>query len=111
MAFHKTSLYPAHDQQIAFYAKSISHPERIRILKSLRTVHRMHVRQLHKDSPLALPTMSQHLAILRRAELVDYLIRDPYIYYSLNELQCRQAFARVLELMEDVGYNVFNRSA
>lgn len=102
MAFPKTHLYPKETQRIAFYAKTIAHPERIAILRLLRDHGPLNVYQIVRASPLSLTTVSQHLRILRRAELVNYEVRAPYIFYRLNAQQCDRAFDTLLRLLDEI---------
>ena len=85
MAFSRAVLYEQQLQQCALYAKAISHPEGIAIIKLLKKNGTSSVNRIAMNSPLHLNTVSQHLSILRKTGLVTYEEKFPHIYYSINE--------------------------
>lgn len=90
MAFTKAHLYNEFDLKASHYAKAISHPARIGILRQLSKSGVRTVEQLMKMHPLSQPAMSQHIAILRKANLVSFKEKYPYTLYSVNKENMRQ---------------------
>jgi len=85
MAFNRAHLYNDRDRQLSFYAHAIGHPARVRIILQLSEEETFTVEELKKNHPLALSTFSQHLKILRQAELVNFKEEIPFTYYWLDQ--------------------------
>lgn len=92
MAFHKSTLYHPAEQKASIYAKAFGHPERLEILIFLSKLPEATVNHITKRSPLSLPTVSQHLKILRITGLVIAREEYPFTYYRIN----RQIFIRAV---------------
>ena len=97
MAFHKTHHFPKILQKAAFSAKAFAHPERLHILNLLTLADEMTVWDITHRSPLARPTISQHLSIMRRHNLVHWRTETPFTYYSIN----KDGFARTIDDLAD----------
>ena len=63
---------------------TIDHPTRLAIMKLVHTHESMSVMEISDKMQLDKETVSQHLGILRRAELVHSTPRSRFRYYSLN---------------------------
>lgn len=85
MAFRRTHAYPVLLQQQAFYFKALSHPERISIIQFLQKHGPQNVGAIVKHSPLRLKAVSQHLKILRQANILLFEERYPYTFYYPNQ--------------------------
>ncbi len=84
MAFTRSHLYPAAEQLISHFARAISHPARVCIIQELYKNGPCTVENLMKLHPISQPSLSQHLAILRKMQLLHFKEQFPYTYYSLN---------------------------
>ncbi|HZV71182.1 MAG TPA: helix-turn-helix transcriptional regulator [Saprospiraceae bacterium] len=84
MAFTKNYLYDPEDQQASQFAKALSHAARISILRTLHQFGTCSVETLSSTQPLSQPSISQHLRILRNAQLVICKEKTPHTYYSLD---------------------------
>ncbi len=69
---------------LARYAKALSHPVRIYILKLLSEQTCCYSGDLAEILPIARSTLSQHLKELKRAGLIKGTTRPPRIMYCLN---------------------------
>lgn len=72
--------------------KGLAHPYRIRILEILSATDEASVADMIADTGLEASHLSQHLAVLRRYNLVDSERRGSVVYYRL-------AFAQVADLL------------
>lgn len=71
------------DQQFIDALKAIGHPARLTILEAISEEER-NVSQLEAASGVAQPTLSQQLAVLRKAGLVRTRKDAKLVYYSLE---------------------------
>jgi DNA-binding transcriptional ArsR family regulator len=87
--------------ELARYAKALSHPVRIYILKLLSQQACCYSGDLAEILPIARSTLSQHLKELKRAGLIQGTTRPPKIRYCLNPEaweKARKNFAEFLDL-------------
>jgi DNA-binding transcriptional ArsR family regulator len=84
MAFSKSHRFTKEDQALCAFAKAISHPARVMILRQLAKRGPCKVMSILKNHPISQPAMSQHLRILRKAHLVKYQEQFPHTFYSLD---------------------------
>jgi DNA-binding transcriptional ArsR family regulator len=84
MAFNKKRLFEKADQMASYYADAISHPARLSMIRQLYYYGPCTVEQLNAVCPLAQPTVSQHLEVLREVELVQFREKCPYTYYRIH---------------------------
>jgi DNA-binding transcriptional ArsR family regulator len=71
-------------RKLATLYHAIDHPTRLAILKLIHLHETMSVMEISDKMGLDKETVSQHLGILRRAELVCSTPRSRFRYYSLN---------------------------
>jgi ArsR family transcriptional regulator len=71
-------------RKLASLYHAIDHPTRIAIVKLIHANETMSVMEISDKMRLDKETVSQHLGILRRAELVYSTPRSRFRYYSLN---------------------------
>ena len=71
------------DAELAAYAKAISHPVRVRILRMLAHKEARMCSHIVDDLPLAQSTVSEHLRILRSAGLVQANEEGPRVGYCI----------------------------
>ena len=75
---------PVADEELAKLAKAIGHPARVRILRMLSKKEARVCSQIVDELPLAQSTVSEHLRILKDAELVRSSQDGPRIGYCIN---------------------------
>lgn len=88
--------YTDDEQTLASFAKALSHPVRIQILKLLSTQSCCFTGELTGIIPMAQSTISQHLKALLDAGLIQGEITPPRVKYCLN----RDNWARASALFE-----------
>lgn len=84
MAFNKKEEFGKREQELAEFAKAISHPARIAILKVLAKKNECICGDIVEVLPLAQSTVSQHLKELKNAGLIDGSIDGPRSCYCIN---------------------------
>lgn len=84
MAIHKKEEFTQKEQDLAVFAKALSHPARIAILKVLAQKNECICGELVDVLPLAQSTVSQHLKELKNAGLITGETDGPKICYCIN---------------------------
>jgi DNA-binding transcriptional ArsR family regulator len=84
MAIHKKEEFTQKEQDLAAFAKALSHPARIAILKVLAQRNECICGEIVDVLPLAQSTVSQHLKELKNAGLIDGVIDGPRSCYYIN---------------------------
>jgi ArsR family transcriptional regulator, arsenate/arsenite/antimonite-responsive transcriptional repressor len=84
MAIHKKEVFEQKEQELAAFAKAISHPARIAILKVLAQRQECICGQIVEVLPLAQSTVSQHLKELQKAGLIKGTVDGPRSCYCIN---------------------------
>ena len=84
MAFHKKEEFTVKDQELAAFAKAMSHPARIAILKILAQRNECICGEIVDVLPLAQSTVSQHLKELKEAGLISGSVDGPRSCYCIN---------------------------
>lgn len=84
MAIHKKEEFGKTEQELAEFAKALSHPARIAILKVLAQRAECICGDIVDELPLAQSTVSQHLKELKNAGLVQGTIDGPRSCYCIN---------------------------
>ena len=77
--YHETT------EELARFAKAISHPTRIAILRHLESQSCCFTGDLVEVFPLAQSTISQHLKELKDAGLIQGELKPPKIKYCINK--------------------------
>lgn len=83
--YHETT------EDLARFAKAISHPTRIAILRHLESQSCCFTGDLVDVFPLAQSTISQHLKELKEAGLIQGELKPPKIKYCINKENWRRA--------------------
>ncbi len=85
--------YTDEQEQIARFAKALSHPARIFILNylSINTDKCCYSGDMAEELPIARSTLSEHLKELKNAGLIQGEINPPYIKYCINKTNWEQA--------------------
>lgn len=81
--------------------RAVNHDLRQQMIQLLREHGRMTVTDIYVKLRLEQSVASQHLAILRRASVVNTERQGKYIYYSINPERLGQITRLVDELAED----------
>lgn len=84
MAFHKKEEFLEKEQDLAAFAKALSHPARIAILKVLASKNECICGEIVDVLPLAQSTVSQHLKELKQAGLISGTVDGPRSCYCIN---------------------------
>ncbi|MBP6591263.1 MAG: winged helix-turn-helix transcriptional regulator [Chitinophagaceae bacterium] len=84
MAFHKKEEFTIKEQELAAFAKAMSHPARIAILKILAQRNECICGEIVDVLPLAQSTVSQHLKELKEAGLINGSVDGPRSCYCIN---------------------------
>jgi ArsR family transcriptional regulator len=84
MAFHKKEAFGKKEQELAEFAKALSHPARIAILKVLAQRNECICGDIVEVLPLAQSTVSQHLKELKTAGLIEGSVDGPRSCYCIN---------------------------
>jgi DNA-binding transcriptional ArsR family regulator len=84
MAINKKEEFSQKEQDLAAFAKALSHPARIAILKVLAQKNECICGEIVDVLPLAQSTVSQHLKELKTAGLIDGTIDGPRSCYCIN---------------------------
>ena len=86
---------PQADEELAVLAKAIGHPARVRILRILSQKEAKVCSQIAGKLPLAQSTVSEHLRILRQADLIRSREDGPRAGYCINYETLRRLKALV----------------
>jgi DNA-binding transcriptional ArsR family regulator len=84
MAIHKKEEFTQREQDLANFAKAMSHPARIAILKVLAQRNECICGEIVDVLPLAQSTVSQHLKELKNAGLITGETDGPRSCYCIN---------------------------
>lgn len=84
MAINKKEIFEGSSLKLADFAKAISHPARVEILRILAEKNSCVCGQIVLEIPLAQSTVSQHLKELKSAGLISGVIDGPRSCYCLN---------------------------
>ena len=87
----KNQYYNENVEELAKFAKALSHPIRITILKHLGNQSCCYTGDLVDILPLAQSTISQHLKELKKAELIQGELQPPKIKYCINQNNWKKA--------------------
>ncbi|MDA0685028.1 MAG: metalloregulator ArsR/SmtB family transcription factor [Bacteroidetes bacterium] len=84
MAITKKDHFPAHQQRIAAIAKALSHPARIALVSELASQNACVCGDLVAELPLSQATVSQHLKVLKEADIISGETDGPRVCYCIN---------------------------
>lgn len=87
---------PLNEERLAVIAKGLSHPARVKIIEQFREARPHMAHEVFEGSDLAQSTVSEHLRILRKADIVFATKDGPRTWYCLRRSVLRQ-FARAVE--------------
>jgi len=98
MAQNKKDIFGASDLQLADFARALSHPARIAILKHLAEQNRCICGEIVNVLPLAQSTVSQHLKELKKAGLISGEVEGLRSCYCIN----REKIMEMIELLKEL---------
>lgn len=108
MAVHKKEAFGKKEQDLANFARVISHPARIAILKVLAQKEECICGEIVEVLPLAQSTVSQHLKALQQAGLILGTVDGSRSCYCINWKmfskfcdQFTNSFSTLIELRKD----------
>ena len=84
MGLSKTKLFEEKEVKLAKVCKALGHPARVRILEYLLKEKSASCNQIVEHLPLAQSTVSQHLAEMKIAGLLDATGHKTSMLYSVN---------------------------
>lgn len=90
--------FPAGDVELAALAKALGHPARVAILRLLARRGECVCGSIVDELPLAQATVSQHLAVLKDAGLIQGEIEGPRVCYCVEPAALR----RLRQLLEKI---------
>lgn len=90
MAYTSTG-YTQDEIRMARYAKALSHPARIAIVKLLASTDNCFCGEIVDELPIAQATVSQHLKELKESGLVQGCIEPPKVRYCIEPENWKQA--------------------
>ncbi len=88
-------------ERLARFAKALGHPTRVAILHFLAQRCECFFGDIHEVLPVAKATVSQHLAELKEAGLIQGTIEPPKVKYCINPENWSVAHKMFNQLFED----------
>lgn len=76
--------YSEHQEKLARFAKALGHPARVAVMQFLAKQEECYFGDIHEELPIAKATVSQHLAELKNAGLIQGTIEAPKVRYCIN---------------------------
>jgi ArsR family transcriptional regulator, arsenate/arsenite/antimonite-responsive transcriptional repressor len=99
MAYTSTD-YKEEEIQLARFAKALSHPARIAIVKLLASMDTCFCGEIVDELPIAQATVSQHLKELKDSGLIQGNIEPPKIRYCIEPEYWKKAQKLFLDFWE-----------
>ncbi len=84
-------IYSKNTEETARFAKALSHPIRLAILKHLNSQNCCFTGDLVEILPMAQSTISQHLKELKEAGLIQGEVNPPKVKYCINKENWKKA--------------------
>ena len=100
MTYAKKEMFTAELQEIAAFAKVLSHPARLAILDYIAGQNQCISGDITSEIPLSRTTVSQHLQELKNAGLIHGTVSGTRIYYCLETEKILKLKARMHDFME-----------
>lgn len=88
-------------ETVAKFAKALGHPARIAIMKFLAKQDACYFGNIYEELPISKATVSQHLAALKDAGLIQGEIEAPKVKYCINRENweyARQLFSEFFDM-------------
>ncbi len=100
MGSTKSEEFSVRDNRISKYAKALSHPARIAILRILISRKDCVCGDIVDELPLSQSTVSQHLKELKLAGLIKGETEGPRVCYCIDSGEWQKAKAALSELLD-----------
>jgi DNA-binding transcriptional ArsR family regulator len=100
MINNKKSLFSTPDIDISVYAKALSHPARVKILKLLLIKSPQLSLEIVEQLPLSQATVSQHLSELKHSGLLYDRKKGTRVYYHVDKAKINLAFSMFQTLLK-----------
>ncbi len=97
MGATKAEKFSVQDNRVSKYAKALSHPARVAILRLLIQKQACICGDIVEELPLSQSTVSQHLKELKEAGLIKGDIEGARVCYCINEDEWKGAQAYLAE--------------
>jgi len=98
MGATKAEEFSVKDNRLAKYAKALSHPARVAIIKLLIQKQACICGTIVEELPLSQSTVSQHLKELKEAGLIKGDIEGAKVCYCIDEKEWKRAEIYIKEL-------------
>ena len=102
MGLTKADEFSVADNRIARYAKALSHPARVAILRLLAKRQTCVCGDIVDDLPLSQSTVSQHLKELKAAGLIRGEIEGPRVCYCIDVAEWKKAQQALAGIMDKI---------
>ena len=99
-------IYSKNTEETARFAKALSHPIRLAILKHLNGQNCCFTGDLVEILPMAQSTISQHLKELKEAGLIQGEVNPPKVKYCINKENWKKAQDLFTSLFEEDFTNI-----
>lgn len=103
MAQSKTDMFSEEEKLASDFAKALSHPARVKILKILAEKNVCICGDIVEVLPLAQSTVSQHLKELKDMNLITGEIEGPRTCYCINSETLRKVRDTFNKLFSNIG--------
>lgn len=100
MGLAKLDEFTVRDNRIARYAKALSHPARVAILRFLMRRQSCMCGDIVEELPLSQSTVSQHLKELKEAGLIQGDVEGKRVCYCIDPKEWERARTHLGEFME-----------
>lgn len=95
--------YNYNNREIAKFARALGHPARVAILNFLAIQENCFFGEIHLILPIAKATVSQHLAELKKAGLIQGEIEGPKTRYCINKANWERAQQLISDFFAGAG--------
>lgn len=106
MALNKKNIFRNDDVLLAEFARVLSHPARIAILRHLAEKNTCICGEIVNILPLAQSTVSQHLKELQKAGLIAGEIDGPRSCYCIN----KDKYNQMIEMLNSLNTEIINHT-
>lgn len=102
MSIHKKEEFGKKKQHLAMFARALSHPARIAILKILARQGSSNCNDLVQRLPLSQSTVSQHLKELKNCGLINGTAHKTSNIYSVNKIILKEFESEFKKMMKSL---------
>ena len=102
MPLTKTEEFAAKDRRLSRWAKALSHPARVAILKIVARRNECICGEIVELMPLAQATVSQHLKELKAAGLIKGTINGPKSCYCIDPRAIKELAADLQDFLDGI---------